>query len=333
VPLQAEVDGVGAVLDGGHQAGPIAGRRQQLGLLGAAAGPVGVDSRVGSAVAMAMLSAEGTAGGSSRRLVILSRLAPGPEAGPSNPRNLATALGLQEDVSPTPWADPARGGDFMRIAITGASGFLGRYLVAHLAARGHDCVCWHRVSGNIAGLDVPDEKITWIIGELGDAEASRMLVEGCDAVVHAALSHPGGGFMGGEGDLTRFVETNVVGTIRLIEEARRAGVGRFVFISTCAVHDVILPDRPLDETHPTWAKSHYGAHKAAIEAFVSSYGRGHGYPICALRPTGIYGLAYPPRDSKWFDLIRAVVRGEDVDCRRGGKEVHARTSPGRSRSC
>jgi nucleoside-diphosphate-sugar epimerase len=142
-------------------------------------------------------------------------------------------------------------------------------------------------------------------------------------VVHAALSHPGGGFAGGEGDLTRFVETNVVGTIRLIEEARRADVGRFVFISTCAVHDVILPDRPLDETHPTWAKSHYGAHKAAIEAFVSSFGRGHGYPICALRPTGIYGLAYPARESKWFDLIRAVVRGEDVDCRRGGKEVHA----------
>jgi nucleoside-diphosphate-sugar epimerase len=212
----------------------------------------------------------------------------------------------------------------MRIAITGASGFLGRHIVAHLAGLGHDCVGWHRPSSNLGGMEVPDEKITWVLGELGDAEASRMLVEGCDAVVHAALHHPGGGFMGGEGDLAQFVETNVVGTIRLIQEARRAGVGRFVFISTCAVHDVILEDRLLDETHPTWAKSHYGAHKAAIEAFVSSFGRGQSYPICALRPTGIYGLAYPPRDSKWFNLITAVARGEDVTCRRGGKEVHAR---------
>ena len=45
-------------------------------------------------------------------------------------------------------------------------------------------------------------------------------------------------------------------------------VRRFVFIATCAVHDVILSDRPLDEAHPLWPKSHYGAHKAAIEKFV-----------------------------------------------------------------
>ena len=43
----------------------------------------------------------------------------------------------------------------------------------------------------------------------------------------------------------------------------------------------------------------------------------------ALRPTGIYGLAHPARTSKWFDLVAAVTRGEDVVCRRGGKEVHA----------
>ncbi|MBX6315916.1 MAG: NAD-dependent epimerase/dehydratase family protein, partial [Isosphaeraceae bacterium] len=76
-------------------------------------------------------------------------------------------------------------------------------------------------------------------------------------------------------------------------------------------------------THPLWPTSHYGAHKAAIEAFVSSYGRGQGYPICALRPTGIYGLAHPPQASKWYDLVAAVARGEDVQVRGGGKEVHA----------
>ncbi|MBT6155355.1 MAG: NAD-dependent epimerase/dehydratase family protein, partial [Planctomycetaceae bacterium] len=75
--------------------------------------------------------------------------------------------------------------------------------------------------------------------------------------------------------------------------------------------------------HPLWATSHYGAHKAAIEKFVHSYGLGQGYPICALRPTGVYGVMRPAEQSKWFDLVRAVVRGEDVTCQRGGKEVHA----------
>ena len=165
--------------------------------------------------------------------------------------------------------------------------------------------------------------MNWIDGALGDAEAEKRLVEGADAVVHAALHHPGGGFRGTEGDRLGFIQTNLLGTLRLIEAARAAGVGRFVFISTCAVHDRILPDRPLDETHPLWPESHYGAHKAAIEAFVHSYGYGEGMPICALRPTGIYGLAYPPRSSKWYSLVERIVDGKPVECRRGGKEVHA----------
>jgi nucleoside-diphosphate-sugar epimerase len=211
----------------------------------------------------------------------------------------------------------------MKIAITGATGFLGRYIVDHLANSGHVCQCWYRPTSDLGGFDAPKKSITWVPGEMGDRKATLDLIDGCDAVVHAALDHPGGGFRGDEGELVPFLERNLIGTIRLIELARSSGIGRFVFISTCAVHDVVLDDRPLDETHPLWPKSHYGAHKAAIEAFVSSFGRGQGYPICALRPTGIYGLARPARSSKWAGLISQVVRGEPVDCRRGGKEVHA----------
>jgi nucleoside-diphosphate-sugar epimerase len=211
----------------------------------------------------------------------------------------------------------------MRVGVTGATGFLGRYIVRHLAGRGHHCRGWHRPTSDRGGFEGVEQAIDWVPGTLGDPQAARALVEGCDAVVHAALDRPSPGFRGAEGDLPEFVERNVVGTIRLIESARAAGVGRFVVISTCAVHEVILDDRPLDEAHPTWPTSHYGAHKVAIEAFVCSFGRGQGYPICALRPTGIYGLARPTEESKWFDLIHAVGRGEPVECRRGGKEVHA----------
>lgn len=211
----------------------------------------------------------------------------------------------------------------MKIAITGATGFLGRYLVSALAAQGHELRCWHRPTSDRSGFEAIADRVEWLVGELGDDNAGKQLTMGCDAVVHAALHHPGGGFRGGEGDIVHFVERNVVGTIKLIEAARAAGAGRFVFISTCAVHETILDDRPLDETHPLWPASHYGAHKAAIEKFVHSYGHGEGYAICALRPTGIYGLAHPARSSKWFDLVQRVLRGETVACRRGGKEVHA----------
>lgn len=209
----------------------------------------------------------------------------------------------------------------MKIALTGATGFVGRYLVRQLAGSGHSLRCWHRPSSDLTGLE--SQPVEWHLGDLNDPAASKQLVAGCDAVIHAALARPCKGFRGAEGDVVEFAQRNVIGSLRLIEAARLAGVSRFIFISTCAVHEKILGDRPLDETHPVWPTSHYGAHKAAIEKFVHSYGLGMGFPICALRPTGVYGVAHPPQDSKWFDLVEAVVQGRDVICQRGGKEVHA----------
>ncbi len=211
----------------------------------------------------------------------------------------------------------------MRVAVTGATGFLGRYIVRHLSEAGHECRCWYRAQSDRGGFDGLPARIEWLPGDLADERSMHALVADCDAVVHAALYRPGAGFRGAEGDVATFVERNVLGTIRLIEAARKAGVRRFIFISTCAVHEKILPDRKLDEAHPLWPTSHYGAHKAAIEKFVHSYGIGHGYEICALRPTGIYGLARPVERSKWYDLVQAVARGEDIASDRGGKEVHA----------
>lgn len=211
----------------------------------------------------------------------------------------------------------------MRIAVTGATGFLGRAIVRHLAENGHDCVCWYRMTSDRGGFEGFKQRVSWLPGSLIDPQSSQALVQNCDAVVHAALDRPGRGFRGDEGELSRFAEANILGTLRLIKAARGAGVERFIFISSCAVHEVILDDRPLDETHPLWPKSHYGAHKAAIEGFVHSFGFGENYNICALRPTGIYGLARPVEKSKWFELVNRVARGESVMCGKGGKEVHA----------
>jgi nucleoside-diphosphate-sugar epimerase len=110
-----------------------------------------------------------------------------------------------------------------------------------------------------------------------------------------------------------FFGVNLTGSLQLFDASFAGGVSRFVFISTCAVHDVIIDDRPLDEAHPLRPASHYGAHKAALEAFVHSYGFGQGWPICALRPTGIYGLDRPPQQTRWFDLVGQVVRGERIE--------------------
>ena len=209
----------------------------------------------------------------------------------------------------------------MRIAVTGATGFIGRYIVNQLVDGGHELRCWHRANSDRCGI--PNDFIEWIDGDLTRVDSMARLVDGCDAVVHAALWKPGKSFRGGEGDVVRFAEVNVIGTLQLIQAAIDAGVDRFVYLSTCAVHEIILDDRPLDEAHPLWATSHYGAHKAAVEKFVHSYGLGAGFNICALRPTGVYGVSHPPQNSKWFDLVRRVVAGEDVSVDGGGKEVHA----------
>lgn len=211
----------------------------------------------------------------------------------------------------------------MRVAITGATGFLGRYIVEQLAQAGHTCRCWHRETSDTSGFDLPAGRLEWVPGQLDDPAACGPLVEGCDAVVHAALHRPGSGFTGSEGSVPDFARINIIGTLQLIEAARAAGAGRFIFISTCAVHDHILPDRTLDEAHPLWPNSHYGAHKAAIEKFIHSYGLGGGYDICSLRPTGIYGVAHPIEKTRWLDLVRRVAAGDTVECKGGGKEVHA----------
>ncbi len=215
----------------------------------------------------------------------------------------------------------------MLVAVTGATGFLGRYIVNDLISNGHTCRCWYRPSSDQGGFANDGQGIQWIRGQLGEPDATQSLVHAVDAVVHCALDRQDG-WSPADRDLIDFVQTNVVGSVRLMQLARSSGVRRFVFISTCAVHDVILSDRPLNEAHPLWPYSHYGAHKAAVEKFVHSFGlprtnAPQGWDICSLRPTGIYGCDHPIEKSRWYGLIRDIVEDRPVDLPQGGKEVHA----------
>ena len=212
----------------------------------------------------------------------------------------------------------------MKIAITGATGFLGRYIVRQLAGAGHELRCLHRPTSDRSGFNDVRGAIEWLPGDLGDPAVISRLVDGSHAVVHGAVQWAGPlNRSASHGVDDPFFGVNLTGSLQLFQAAFDAGVSRFIHISTCAVHEVILDDRPLDETHPTWPMTHYGAHKVALEAFVHSFGFGQRWPICALRPTGIYGVDHPASKSRWYDLVGQVLRGERIESAKGGKEVHA----------
>src|SRR3954452_16830520 len=79
----------------------------------------------------------------------------------------------------------------MRVAITGATGFLGRYLVRHLAGAGHQLRCWHRPDSDRTGFAEVEGALEWLPGDLGDHAATDELVRAADAVVHAAVQWEG----------------------------------------------------------------------------------------------------------------------------------------------
>ena len=213
----------------------------------------------------------------------------------------------------------------MKIFVTGATGFVGSELAKQLLDDDHELRLWCRPSSATSPLlkrrHQSDNQIELIQGQLGDNREAEAIT-GCDAVIHTALWREDGSFQQPPKNLMDYLQVNLMGSIRLIEAAMEQQVQRFVYLSTCAVHDQILPDRPLDEAHPLWAKTHYGAHKAAIEKFVHSFGYGSRFPICALRPSGVYGISSPISHSKWFDLIADVVTGKTIRPIGGGKVVH-----------
>jgi nucleoside-diphosphate-sugar epimerase len=207
------------------------------------------------------------------------------------------------------------------VAVTGATGYVGRFVVAELQRQGVRVRALSRPESNRDGFDAP---IDWISGDLHDAAARQALVQGADAMIHLAYEHVPGKYRGGEGDdLQAWLDANLNGSLQLLLDARdAASVQRFLFLSSRAVFSRTEPGRELDETHPTSPDSHYGAYKAAVEAFMHSVSHTNNLQTCSLRATGVYGITTPLERTKWWPLIDAVVHDKPIPSTGGGTEVY-----------
>ncbi|SDF09948.1 NAD-dependent epimerase/dehydratase family protein [Limimaricola pyoseonensis] len=187
----------------------------------------------------------------------------------------------------------------MRVALTGASGLVGQFLLRGLHARGHAVVALGRTA--VPGAEHHD----WRLGEAAP-------LSGCEALVHAAFSHAPGRYRGGEGDDPEgFLGRNRDGSLRLFEAARAAGVTRAVFLSSRAVYGDYPPGTELAEDLPPRPDTLYGEMKWAVEQGLAALAR-PGFATASLRATGIYGPPAPGQAHKWQGLFAAFAAGEDV---------------------
>lgn len=210
----------------------------------------------------------------------------------------------------------------MNIAVTGLTGFLGNYVAKRLFERGVQIRSLIRNTSNTLHLKDFQEKISFVQGDLTDKEVLKKFVQSADVVIHMAYERQGATFReAANKDIKRFVEANLLGSIELLSASRQAGIKQFIFISSCAVYGHIFSNIKLDELHPLIPDSNYGAYKASVEAFCHSYFMSKAFDITIFRPVGIYGLNPHLVHSAWYNIVKDIKHGLDVDVSGGGKVV------------
>jgi UDP-glucose 4-epimerase len=169
----------------------------------------------------------------------------------------------------------------VRILVTGSAGHLGEGLVRVLGELGHDVV----------GVDVLDSPFTQVVGSIADRDCVRAAMAGVDAVIHSATLHKPHVESHTWGD---FVDTNITGTLNLLEEAVAAGVSRFVFTSTTSAFGRALtpgegaPAAWITEDVTPVPRNIYGATKTAAENLCELVWRDHGLPCLILRTSRFF---------------------------------------------
>jgi dTDP-glucose 4,6-dehydratase len=179
----------------------------------------------------------------------------------------------------------------MRLLVTGGAGFIGSNFVRLLSEEHPDdelaVLDKLTYAGRIESIrDLIDgDRVEFVHGDVCDATVVQSAVEGCDAIVNfAAESHvdrsieePG-----------HFIQTDVYGTYVLLEEARRAGLDRYLQVSTDEVYGS-TDDGSFTEKSPLSPSSPYSASKAGADLLVSAYGRTFGLDVVICRASNNYG--------------------------------------------
>jgi nucleoside-diphosphate-sugar epimerase len=165
--------------------------------------------------------------------------------------------------------------------VTGSAGHLGEALVRVLRAGGHD----------VTGVDLKPSPYTTVAGSVADRAVVRDCVAGADAVLHTATLHkPHVGTHGKQA----FLDTNVTGTLTLLEEAAAAGVRGFVFTSSTSAFGRALTPAPGDpaawitEEVAARPRNIYGVTKTAAEDLCELAHAEHGLPVIVLRTSRFF---------------------------------------------
>jgi len=193
----------------------------------------------------------------------------------------------------------------MRILITGASGFVGQALVRQLASEGH-----HHLRAALrptAKLPVDSrtlEKV--IIEELAPDTNWSAALEGMEAVVHCAARVHVMNETAGD-PLSEFRRTNVEGTLALARQAQRAGVRRFIFISSIKVNgEETQPGRPFTADDTPAPADPYGISKMEAEQALRELARNGTMEVVVIRPVLVYG---PGVKANFLSMIRWLDKG------------------------
>lgn len=189
-----------------------------------------------------------------------------------------------------------------RVLITGGTGFIGAWVIRHLAAR-----CMIRVLDVSARRDIVDlvtsgrvQGIEWVVGDVCDTDTVRKTAEGCDALIHlAGVQTPAC-----QKDPILGARVNVIGTLNVFEAAKVHGLSSVVYLSSAGIFGPDNADVPIPITH-------YGAFKLANEGSARAYWLNDNISSVGFRPYIVYG---PGRDvglTAGISLAcRAVASGE-----------------------
>ncbi|MGF1529456.1 MAG: NAD-dependent epimerase/dehydratase family protein [Candidatus Competibacterales bacterium] len=164
----------------------------------------------------------------------------------------------------------------MKVLVTGSAGHLGEALMGLLPTLGH----------TVKGLDRQPSPFTHWVGDITDRTLIRQALPGVEAIVHTATLHKPHLATHSK---QAFVDTNINGTLTLLEEAQGASVDRIVFTSTTSTYGRALsspPDTPaawVDEDLKGVTKNIYGATKTAAEDLCALFARNHGVHVVVLR--------------------------------------------------